>query len=67
MQCACYGFMPRDCGLPKQTFDNKSKYKSIACSCQHLAAAAFRKKGHNYVKKNMRITSPTGIGSPSDS
>ena len=25
------------------------------------------KKGHNYVKKYMRITSPTGMGSPFDS
>ena len=25
------------------------------------------KKGHNFVKKNWRITSPTGMGSPFDS
>ena len=25
------------------------------------------KKGHNYVKKYIRITSPTGMGSPFDS
>ena len=24
-------------------------------------------KGHNFVKKNCRITSPTGMGSPFDS
>ena len=24
------------------------------------------KKGHNYVQKNLRITSPTGTGSPFD-
>ena len=45
--------------------------KSTACGCQCLAVAAFRKfklkKGHNFVKKNWRITSPTGMGSPFDS
>ena len=25
------------------------------------------KKGHNFIKKNSRITSPTGMGSPFDS
>ena len=25
------------------------------------------KKGHNYVKRNLRTTSPTGVGSPFDS
>ena len=25
------------------------------------------KKGHNFVKKNWKITSPTGMGSPFDS
>ena len=36
--------------------------------CQYSAATAFfenfkSKEGHNYVKKNLRVTCPTGMGS----
>ena len=38
------------------------------CGCHCSASAAFKsKKGYNFVKKYMRITSPTGMGSPFDS
>ena len=35
--------------------------------CQFLHENSKLKKGHNFVKKNCRITSPTVMGSPFDS
>ena len=45
--------------------------KSIACNAnfglQLLLEKSKSKKGHNYVKKTLRVTCPTGMGSPFDS
>ena len=37
----------------------------LGCSC--ILENSKSKKGHNFVKKNWRITSLTGMGSPFDS
>ena len=47
--------------------DNNSTTCGANARLQLLLENSMSKKGHNYVKKNLRATCPTGMGSPFDS
>ena len=54
-------------GIYKYMKRNKNTPCSANARLQLLLENSKSKKGHNYVKKSLRVTCPTGIGSPFDS